>query len=65
VFKVLLLFAALFLASEYLHITGHMFITAALKTLVLGGGAMVCIYVFNLSDDIKSMVQKALAKVRR
>jgi hypothetical protein len=42
-----------------------MFITAALKTLVLGGGAMVCIYVFNLSDDIKSMVQKALAKVRR
>jgi O-antigen/teichoic acid export membrane protein len=65
VFKVLLLFAALFLASEYLHIAGHMFITAALKTLVLGGGAMVCIYVFNLSDDIKSMVQKALAKVRR
>ena len=64
VFKVLVLFAGLFLASEYMHLNGHMFITAALKTVVLGGGAMVCIYVFNLSDDIKSMVQKALAKMR-
>jgi O-antigen/teichoic acid export membrane protein len=58
-----LIFAILFLLNAWFKIPGHLFISAGIKTIGLLFLALWAIYRFRISDDIRSMMEKGLAKL--
>ena len=63
----ILVFAALFGVNEvFVNVTNmNHLIFGGLKTLMIVGLAMTSIYVFNLSEDVKSMIQKMIKVVKK
>jgi hypothetical protein len=60
-----LIVVALFGLNSLIQFQGHFILTAAAKTIALPAVALFLIYRLNLSDDIKSMLNKLFARLKR
>lgn len=63
VFISIFIFILAFLANQYISIPNHFIWSAAIKTLLLPSMVLYLILKFNLSDDIRSMLQKVGKRV--
>lgn len=59
------LFLILFGINEIFSIPRHMITTAAIKTILLPSIALFIIYKFRLSDDMRSIIDNALGKLKK
>lgn len=58
------LMALMFILNAWIQLPGPLWVQALFKTVLLGGSAVAMVYRFRLSDDIRSMADKLIGKLR-